>query len=249
MFDLSGKSALVTGGARGIGRAICEALAARGAHVVINDYRDGEEGARLLATTITERGGSAECVAFDVSDMLAAEAQVGAIAGRLGRLDVLVANAGISIDALLLRLKEDDLDRTLAVNLKGAIGCARGALKAMMRARHGRIVLIASVVGEMGNAGQTAYAASKGALLGVTRTLAREYASRNITVNAVAPGFIDTDMTAAIAEQARSELMRAIPLGRIGTAAEVAAAVVFLASDEASYVTGQTLRVNGGMYM
>ena len=158
-------------------------------------------------------------------------------------------SAGIAIDGLLLRVKEDDLDRLLAVNLKGAIACARGAIKSMMRARTGRVVFLSSVVGEMGNVGQTAYAATKAGLLGVTKSLAREYASRNITVNAVTPGFIATDMTSEINDEMKSQLEGMIPLGRIGDAREVAATVAFLASDEAAYVTGQTLRVNGGMYM
>ncbi|MGZ9006459.1 MAG: SDR family oxidoreductase, partial [Burkholderiales bacterium] len=168
---------------------------------------------------------------------------------RLGRLDILVANAGIALDGLLLRLPEDDFDRVLAVNLKGAVSSARAAVKIMMRAKTGRIVFISSVVGEMGNAGQTAYSASKAALLGVTKSIAREYASRNITVNAVTPGFIDTDMTASLTDAQKAGISSAVPLGRTGTAREVASAVVYLASDEAAYVTGHALRVNGGMYM
>jgi 3-oxoacyl-[acyl-carrier protein] reductase len=248
MFDLDGKNALVTGGSRGIGRAICEALAQQGAHVVVN-YARGEEQAREVAAAIAERGGSAEIAGFDVANMAAAEEQVAALAKRLGKLDILVANAGIAIDGLLLRVKEDEVDRLFAVNVKGALGCAKGAIKSMMRNKTGRVIFVSSVVGEMGNAGQTAYAASKAALLGITKTLAREYSSRNITVNAITPGFIETDMTAAIAEPARTELAQAIPLGRIGQAREVAAAAAFLASDEAGYITGQTLRVNGGMYV
>jgi 3-oxoacyl-[acyl-carrier protein] reductase len=248
MFDLKEKVALVTGGSRGIGRAIAETLGRQGAHVVVN-YVRGEDAAKQTADAISAAGGSAEIAGFDVSDMKAAEKEVAAIAKRLGRLDLLVANAGISVDGLLLRLKEDDLDRILAVNLKGAIGCIRGALKTMMRARQGRVVVLSSVVGETGNVGQTAYAASKAALLGVTKSLAREYASRNVTINAVTPGFIDTEMTEAISEQARDAMLQGIPLGRTGTADEVAAAVAFLCSDEASYITGHTLRVNGGMYL
>ncbi len=248
MFELKEKVALVTGGSRGIGSAVCEALAARGAHVVIN-YVRGQAAAQRVADTITGAGGSAEIVGFDVSDMKQAESEVAAIAKRLGKLDILVANAGISIDGLLLRVKEEDLDKVLSVNVKGTLACAKGALKSMMRARSGRIVLLSSVVAEMGNAGQTAYAMSKAALLGMCKTLAREYASRNITVNTVAPGFIETDMTAAIGDKAREQLQGAIPLGRIGSPADVAAAVAFLCSDEAGYITGQTLRVNGGMYV
>ena len=248
MFDLNGKVCLVTGGSRGIGRACAEALAARGAHVVIG-YAGNEAAAREAAAACAALGGKAELCQFDVSQTAAAEAAVAEVAKRLGRLDVLVLSAGISLDGLLLRLKDDDFDRTLAVNLKGAVACARGALKPMMRAKGGRIIFVSSVVGEMGNVGQTAYAASKAALLGVAKSLAREYASRNITVNAVTPGFIETDMTRDLPEEAKTAMLSAVPLGRSGTAAEVAAAVVFLASDEASYVTGHALRVNGGMYM
>ncbi|MFO0566517.1 MAG: 3-oxoacyl-[acyl-carrier-protein] reductase [Polyangiaceae bacterium] len=248
MFDLNGKVCVVTGGSRGIGRASAEALASRGAHVVVG-YAGNEAAAREVAERCAALGGKAEILKLDVSRSGEAEAAIAETAKRLGRLDVLVASAGISIDALLLRLKDDDFDRVLAVNLKGAVACARGALKSMMRARAGRIIFLSSVVGEMGNAGQTAYAASKAALLGVTKSLAREYASRGITVNAVTPGFIETDMTRDLPEEAKSAMLGAVPLGRAGTAADVAHAVVFLASDEASYITGLALRVNGGMYM
>jgi 3-oxoacyl-[acyl-carrier protein] reductase len=248
MFRLDGKVAVVTGGSRGIGRACAEALAAQGAHVVVTYVRGADEATKVVAA-IQEKGGKAEAVGFDVGDMKAAEEAIVAIAKRLGQLDILVANAGISIDALLLRVKEEDFDRTFDVNVKGALACARGAIKTMMRARSGRVVFLSSVVGEMGNAGQAVYAASKGALLGLMKALAREYASRNVTVNAVTPGFIDTDMTTAIPGEMKEGMLKSIPLGRTGTAAEVAAAVVFLCSDEASYVTGETLRVNGGMLM
>lgn len=248
MFDLSSKVALVTGGSRGIGRAIGEALAGQGAHVVLG-YASGEAAAREAVEAIVAKGGKAEAVRIDVADGPAAEQTIAEVAKRLGRLDILVANAGISIDGLLLRLGDDDFDRILAVNLKGAVASARAAVKVMMRAKKGRIIFISSVVGESGNAGQTAYAASKAALLGAAKSIAREYASRNITVNAVTPGFIDTDMTAALNEQQKSAIAQSIPLGRTGSAAEVAAAVVFLASDEAAYVTGHALRVNGGMHM
>ncbi len=247
MFDLSNRVAVVTGGSRGIGAAVCEALAAQGAHVVVG-YARGEDQARAVADQIAERGGSAAVAGFDVADMATAERSVVEVAKQHGRLDILVANAGIAIDGLLLAVKEDDLDRLFAVNVKGAIACARGALQTMMRARSGRIVFLSSVVGEMGNAGQVAYAATKAGLLGVTKTLAREFASRNVTVNAVAPGFIETDMTRGVGEAMREQLLAVVPLGRVGSSADVAAAVVYLCSDEASYVTGQTLRVNGGMY-
>jgi 3-oxoacyl-[acyl-carrier protein] reductase len=248
MFDLGGKVAIVTGGSRGIGRAAAEALAAQGATVVIT-YVRGEEEAQRVVDAIAARGGKAEKVGFDVADMKAAEDAIAAASKRLGRLDVLVANAGIAVDGLLLRVKEEDIDRVLGVNLKGAIACARAATKVMMRAKAGRVIFLSSVVGEMGNGGQAVYAASKSALLGLTKALAREYASRNITVNAVAPGFVETDMTTSIAGEHKEKLLEGIPLGRTGRPDEIAAAIVYLASDEAGYVTGQTIRVNGGMYM
>ncbi len=248
MFDLSGKVALVTGGSRGIGRAIAEVLAERGASVVIT-YVGNEAAAKETVEAIEKTGKKAEAVRVDVADTAACEAVVQDVAKRAGRLDILVANAGISIDGLLLRLKDDDFERTLAVNLKGAVASARAAIKVMMRAKVGRIVFLSSIVGEMGNAGQTAYAASKAALLGVTKSIAKEYASRNITVNAVTPGYVDTDMTKGLSGEAREKMLEAIPIGRTGTAREIAAAVAYLASDEAAYVTGHALRVNGGMYM
>ncbi|TKD03249.1 3-oxoacyl-[acyl-carrier-protein] reductase [Polyangium fumosum] len=248
MFGLSGKVALVTGASRGIGRATAEALAAQGAHVVIN-YVRGEEEARRVVQAIEERGGKAEALGFDVADMQATDEAIAALAKRLGRVDILVANAGIAVDNLVLRVKEEEIDRVFAVNVKGAIGCARAVIKPMMRARAGRIVFLSSIVGEMGNAGQAVYAASKAALLGLSKTLAREYASRSITVNVVAPGFIDTDMTSSLGAEVKEGMLKAIPLGRTGKPEEVAAAVVFLCSDAASYITGETIRVNGGMYM
>ncbi len=248
MFDLTGKVALITGASRGIGRATAEVLAEQGATVVIN-YVSNEAAAREVADGIQGRGGKAELLQFDVASGEAAEKSIAEAAKRLGRLDILVANAGISIDGLLLRLKDDDFDRILAVNVKGAVACARAAIKVMMRAKAGRVIFLSSVVGEMGNAGQTAYAASKAAILGVTKSLSREYASRNITVNAVTPGYVDTDMTSNLTDELRTHMLAAVPLGRTGTAREIAASIAFLASDEAGYVTGHALRVNGGMYM
>ncbi|MCA9618457.1 MAG: 3-oxoacyl-ACP reductase FabG, partial [Myxococcales bacterium] len=233
MFDLTGKVAVVTGGSRGIGRAICEALAGQGATVVVC-YGRGEAQAREVADGIVAKGGKAQILGFDVGDMAAAEKAVAGVAKDLGRLDILVANAGIAIDGLLLRVKEDDLDQLFAVNVKGAIACAKGALKSMMRARSGRIIFLSSVVGEMGNVGQVAYAATKAGLLGVTKSLAREYASRKVTVNAVTPGFIATDMTAEIGGDMKTQLEAMIPLGHIGAASDIAAAVTYLASDEAA---------------
>lgn len=248
MFKLDGKVALVTGGSRGIGRACCEALAEHGATVVVN-YVKGEAAAREVADTIAKNGGKAEIQGFDVADPKACETAIEDIVKRHGRIDVLVANAGIAIDGLLLRMKEEDLDRLWQVNVKGALACARASVKSMMRAKTGRIIFMSSVVGEMGNVGQTAYAASKAALIGAAKSIGREYASRNITVNVVAPGFIDTDMTSNMTDQMKEQLVKVVPLGRTGTAREVAAACLYLASDEAAYLTGQVLRVNGGMYV
>lgn len=248
MFRLDGKVAIVTGGSRGIGRACCEALAEQGATVVVN-YVAGEAAAREVADGIVARGGKAEIAAFDIADTKATEAAIEAIAKRLGRLDILVANAGIAIDGLLLRLKDEDLTRLFDVNVKGSLACAKAATKVMMRAKTGRIIFISSVIAEMGNVGQTAYAATKAALLGVTKSIAREFASRQITVNAVTPGFIETDMTRAMNEAMKEQIVKAIPLARMGTAKDVGAACAYLASDEAAYVTGQVLRVNGGMYV
>lgn len=248
MFDLTGKVALVTGGSRGIGRAAAVALAKQGAQVVIN-YVSNEGAAREVAEQIQAAGGKAEIVQFDVGSSEAAEKAVAEVAKRLGRLDVLVCSAGISIDGLLLRLKDEDFERIMSINVKGSLACARAATKVMMRAKTGRVIFLSSIVGEMGNAGQTAYAASKAALLGVTKSMARELASRFITVNAITPGFIDTDMTGALTDDQKAAINQNIPLGRTGKPEEIAAAVVYLASDEAAYITGQTLRVNGGMYM
>jgi len=248
MFKLDGKVALVTGGSRGIGRACCEALAEHGATVIVN-YVKGEAAAREVADAITKAGGKAEIVGFDVGDPKACEAAIEDIVKRHGRLDILVANAGISIDGLLLRMKDEDLDRLFQVNVKGSLACARAAMKSMMRAKTGRIIFMSSVVGEMGNVGQTAYAASKAALIGAAKSIGREYASRNVTVNVVAPGFIDTDMTSSMTDAMKEQLVKIVPLGRTGTAKEIAGAVVYLSSDEAAYVTGQVLRVNGGMHV
>lgn len=248
MFKLDGKVALVTGGSRGIGRACAEALAEQGATVVVS-YVKGEAQAREVADAITAKGGKAEIVGFDVADPKACEAAVEDVVKRHGRIDVLVANAGIAIDGLLLRLKDDDLDRLFQVNVKGALACTRAATKAMMRAKTGRVIFMSSVVGEMGNVGQTAYAATKAALIGAAKSIAREFSSRNITANVIAPGFIETDMTHGLNDAMKEQLVKLVPLGRIGAARDVAAACVYLASDEAGYVTGQVLRINGGMYV
>jgi 3-oxoacyl-[acyl-carrier protein] reductase len=248
MFDLSGKIALVTGGSRGIGKAAAQLLAKRGARVILT-YAKDEAAARQTVAGIEAAGGVAEAEQLDVGNYAEAEKTVSALAKRAGKLDILVANAGIAIDGLLLRLREQDIDATLSVNVKGAIACAQAAIRPMMRAKSGRIIFVSSVVGQMGNAGQVAYAASKAALIGVTKSLAREYASRNITVNALAPGYVDTDMTSGLDPAVREAMLAAVPLGRTATADEIAAGIVFLASSEAAYITGQVLAANGGMYM
>ncbi len=248
MFRLDGKIALVTGGSRGIGKACCDALAAQGATVVVN-YVKGEAAARAVAEAIVARGGKADVSGFDVADSKAVDGAIDELVKKHGKLEILVANAGIAIDGLLLRLKDEDLEKLFATNVRGAIACARAASRSMMRARWGRIVFMSSVVGEMGNVGQTAYAATKAALIGAAKSIAREYASRNVTANVVAPGYIDTDMTANMTAEMKEQLTKIVPLGRTGTATDVAAACAYLASEEAGYVTGQVLRVNGGMYV
>lgn len=248
MFRVDGKIALVTGGSRGIGRACCEALAEQGATVVVN-YVRGEAAAREVAEVIRARGGKADVSGFDVADSKAVDAAIDDVTKRHGKLDVLVANAGISIDGLLLRLKDEDLEKLWTTNVRGAIACARASSRTMMRARWGRIIFMSSVVAEMGNAGQTAYSATKAALIGAAKSIAREYASRNVTANVVAPGYIDTDMTAVMTAEQKEHLIKIVPLGRTGTARDVAAACAYLASEEAGYVTGQVLRVNGGLYV
>jgi len=248
MFRLDGKVAIVTGGSRGIGRAVCVALGQAGAHIVVN-YAGNEAAARETVDAILAAGGRAEPKQFDVSSEDAVQAAFKDIEAAHKRVDILVNNAGIALDQLLLRVKPDEIARTFATNLVGPIYCSKAAVRTMMRARQGRIINLSSVVGESGNPGQSVYAASKAGVLGLTKTLAREYASRGITVNAVAPGFIESDMTAVLPEAARKGIVEQTPLGRVGRPEEVAAAVLFLASDEASYITGQTLRVNGGMYV
>jgi 3-oxoacyl-[acyl-carrier protein] reductase len=246
MFDLTGKVAIVTGASRGIGRGVAESLAAGGATIVAAARGDH---AKATATSIVERGGLAEEVTVDVTDPASVQVLVEGVLERHGRLDILVNNAGIAADHLLLRMKREDWDRVLATNLTAAFTCVQAVLKPMIRQRAGRIVTIGSVVGQMGNAGQANYAASKAGLIGFSKAVAREVASRNVTVNVVAPGFIDTDMTRKVTGQAQINWTEMIPLGRPGSAADVAAAVRFLASDEASYITGHVLAVNGGIYM
>jgi 3-oxoacyl-[acyl-carrier protein] reductase len=244
MGTLDGRVALVTGASRGIGRAIALALSARGAEVVAAARGDH---AGAVAEEIRTAGGRAEAVSVDVTDKATVDAVVAATLARTGRIDILVNNAGVTRDQLVLRMKRDDWDAVIATNLTGAFTCTQAVLRSMVKQRAGRIINISSVVGEAGNAGQANYAASKAGLIGFTKALALEVASRGVTVNAVAPGLIDTDMTRAISGDAQSDWESRIPLKRLGTAGDVAAAVAFLASDEASYITGHVLDVNGGM--
>jgi len=246
MFNLSGKIALVTGASRGIGRGIAKRLGEQGATVVAAARGDhAEETVREL----TAAGRAAEAVSLDVTDAAAVEKLPAQIVERHGRLDIVVSNAGIARDQLLMRMKRDEWDAVLATNLTATFLLAQAAMRPMLKQRGGRIIAVSSVVGQMGNAGQTNYAASKAGLIGFAKALAREVASRGITVNVVAPGLIDTDMTRAIAEKAQGGWAAQVPLARLGTVDDVAAAVCFLASDEASYITGHVLAVNGGMYM
>jgi 3-oxoacyl-[acyl-carrier protein] reductase len=236
----------VTGASRGIGRAIAERLAAGGATVVCVARGSNADA---TAAAITAAGGKADAYSADVTDAAAVEGLIKSVVEKHGKLDILVSNAGITRDQLMLRLKRADWDEVIATNLTASFTLCQAAIKPMIRQRSGRIVAISSVVGQMGNAGQANYAASKAGLIGFCKALAREVASRNVTVNVVAPGFVETDMTKAIADATKAQWAEQIPLGRIGTPAEIAAAVGFLASDEASYITGQVLAVNGGMYM
>lgn len=248
MFKLNDKVAVVTGGSRGLGRAAAMSLAGAGAYVVVN-YQGNEAAASETLAAITAAGGKGEIKRFNVAKADEADEAIKEIHKRLGRLDILINNAGIARDQLLLRVSEEEIADTFSINVNGAIFCAKAAIRPMMRARTGRIVNLSSVVAELGNTGQAVYAASKAALIGLTKSLAREYASRGVTVNAVAPGFIDTDMTSNLPEEAKKWILDHTPLGRVGKPEEVGAAVLFLCSDEAAFITGQVLRVNGGMYV
>ncbi len=242
------KVALVTGAGRGIGRAIAKRLAEDGAYVIVN-YCGSRERAGETAEEICRSGGKAEAMGFDVSDFQAVEEAMKQIIRVHGHLDILVNNAGITRDNLIMRMSEEDFDRVLQINLKGCFNTIRHASRQMIRQRGGRIVNIASVVGVMGNAGQANYAASKAGVIGLTKSMARELASRGITVNAIAPGFIETEMTAVLSENVREQICGQIPARQFGTAENVADAAAFLASDQASYITGQVLCVDGGMAM
>lgn len=244
---MKGQVALVTGASRGIGQAISLKLAAEGIFVVVT--ATSEAGAEATVAAIVAQGGAAMAVKLDVTSSSEVEALFKKIVSEHGRLDILVNNAGITKDGLMMRMKDSDWDSVLDTNLKGSFNCMREASKIMTKARYGRVVNISSVVGEMGNPGQANYCASKAGLFGLTKSAARELAKRNITVNAVAPGFIETDMTAGLPEKGREALLQSIPMERLGSADDIAYAVRFLVSPQAAYITGQVLSVNGGMYM
>ena len=246
-MELKDKVALVTGGGQGIGRVIGDNLAKSGAHVVLGDIN--LENAEKSAKAILANGGSASATLLDVADPENVKEAFDSIVKKFKPLDILVNNAGITKDGLFVRMKEDDWDRVLAVNLKGSFLCGQQAAKQMMKQRQGTIVNIASIVGVMGNAGQANYSASKAGLIGLTKTMARELAPRNITVNAVAPGFIDTEMTRVLDEKIKDKLIEQIPLSRLGLPEDIANSVAFLVSSRSSYITGQVLNINGGMLM
>ena len=247
-LGLDGKVALITGGSRGIGRSCALAFGKAGATAVFS-YAGNESAAKETVDLIQKAGGRSKAIRFDVADVRACAEAVDGVVAEFGRLDVLVNNAGVAVDGLVMRIKDEDWNKQLDTNLKGAFALIRAASRPMMKQRAGAIVNLTSVVGETGNPGQAAYAASKAGLIGLTKSVARELASRGIRCNAVSPGFIGTDMTARLPEEMKKGLIDSIPLARLGSAEEVANAVLFLASDAAAYITGEVLRVNGGMYM
>ena len=245
-MNLTGKNALVTGGSRGIGKAVCLELARQGANVAVN-YAGRAQAAEEVAAACRELGVEAFAVQADVAAAAAVDAMVKEVAARFGRVDILVNNAGITRDKLALQMKEEDFDAVLDTNLKGAFLCMKAVYRPMMKQRYGRIVNLSSVVGLRGNAGQANYAASKAGLIGMSKSIAKELASRGVTVNLVAPGFIDTEMTAVLPEAAREALLKSIPMARLGQPEDVARAVAFFAAEESGYITGQVLCVDGGM--
>ena len=248
MIIIKGQNALVTGGSRGIGRAICLELAKQGVNIAVN-YSGSKEKAEAVAEECRSHGVKAFAIQANVADSASVQTMVKTTIDDLGSIDILVNNAGITKDTLIMRMKEEDFDAVINTNLKGVFNCSKAVTRPMMKQRYGRIINISSVVGILGNAGQANYVASKAGVIGLTKSMARELANRNINVNSVAPGFIETDMTESLSEEVTTEMLKQIPLGKLGSPEQVAAVVAFLASEASSYMTGQTLHVDGGMVM
>lgn len=246
-MDFNGKVALITGSSRGIGKSIAKDLASKGAFVIIN-YASNEQAAQSVKDEIESKGGKCEIRGFDVSSYSQVNDEIDSIVKNHGELNFLVNNAGITRDTLLMRMKEEDWDAVINVNLKGVFNCTKAACKYMVKQKSGRIVNISSVVGEMGNPGQSNYSATKAGIIGFTKSVSRELASRNITVNSIAPGFIETDITSGLSDKVKEYYLGQIPLSRFGSPEDVSGVVSFLLSDAASYITGEVIRVNGGMY-
>lgn len=247
-MEFENKVALITGASRGIGSETAYELASRGAKVIVN-YANSESSAKETVERIKNDGGKAVLSKFDVSDFDSAQKEINRILGEFEHIDILVNNAGITKDGLFLRMKESDWDRVFDVNIKGVFNCTKAVVRSMLNRRYGRIVNIVSVVGEMGNPGQINYSSSKAGLIGFTKSAAREFASRGVTVNAVSPGFIETDITDVLPDRVKEKYRETIPLGRFGRPGDISKVVAFLASDSASYITGEIIRVNGGLYM
>ena len=247
-MEFDNQVALVTGGSRGIGKSVSAELASGGAYVLVN-YRENSGAAERTVAEIEEAGGRARAVRFDVSDFAEVQSVVSGLSDEFGGIQILVNNAGITNDGLILRMEEEDWDRVSDINLKGTFNCTKAVCRGMFKKRYGRIVNVTSVASEVGNAGQSNYTASKAGVVGFTKSAAREFSSRGITVNAVSPGFVETDINRDLAGEIKKKYLEAVPLGRFGSVEDISAAVCFLASPKASYVTGEVLKVNGGLYM